>query len=242
MGKGLNASIFSVIYGPLWFLFMLICLYLIIPFLRKFLDDDRLIIYFLGLNITVTFIIPLLSTAIGNFSVPAKKAVDIVVENSFFYFASGYTGYFILGYWLTKTQITKKYKILMGILGISAFVTLPIMTRLESMKLGIVHDCYGNLTLGILFESIFIFSMVKDRFNNLDSKMNKFFQFAGSHTLGIYLVHKIILDLFNDVFGIRWNFINVVLSIPLLTVCVFILSGLASIILSKIPIIKKILL
>lgn len=72
--------------------------------------------------------------------------------------------------------------------------------------------------------------------------MNKFFQFAGSHALGIYLVHKIILDVFNDVLGIKWNFTNVVFSIPLLTVCVFILSGLVSIILSKIPIIKKILL
>ena len=107
LGKGLNASILSVIYGPLWFLFMLICLYLIIPFIRKFLDDNRLIIYFLGLNITVTFIIPLLSTAIGYFSVPAKRAVDMVVENSFFYFASGYTGYFILGYWLAKTPLYK---------------------------------------------------------------------------------------------------------------------------------------
>lgn len=237
--KGLNASVVSVLYGPLWFLFMLAGLYMIIPFLRKFVNDDKLVIYFLLLNILSTFLVPSLSNAAGFFSHSAKKAIDLIAENSFFYFPMGYTGYFVLGYWLNKNVIKKKYKVSIYILGLLSFIVLPVMTSIRSRQLGTVHDFYGNLSLGILLESIVLFIIAKDKTKYLNTTLIKICQTISRHSLGVYLIHKIIIDLFNEVLHVRWDFGSVFISIPLLSVCIFIISVLLTVVLSKMPFIKR---
>lgn len=241
LGKGINSSILSVTYGPLWFLFMLIGLYALIPFFRKFTSDDCLIIYFLVLGILSTFIIPTLSRGIGIFSGFAKGHLDIMIEDFHFYFPTGYASYFVLGYWINKSVITKRHKIIIGILGLASFVVLPVITGYKSVQTGSVYDYYGNLTLGILFESIFVFCLAKDRFTSFNSRFIKVCRIISKYSLGIYLIHGIVIDVFNEIIGIRWDFINTAFSLPLLCLCIFIISGLASMALSKIPIIRKVI-
>lgn len=241
LGKGINSSIFSIIYGPLWFLFMLIGLYALIPFFRKFTSDDRLVIYFLALGILSTFIIPTLSRSIGIFSDSAKRSLDIVIENFHFHFASGYASYFVLGYWINKSVIAKRHKRIIGILGLASFVVLPVITGYKSAQTGSVYDYYGNLTLGILFESIFVFCLAKDIFISFSSRFTKVCRIISKYTLGIYLIHGIMIDVFNEIIHIRWDFVNTAFSLPFLCLCIFIISGLASMALSKIPIIKKVI-
>lgn len=241
-GKGLNSSIYSVIYGPLWFLFMLICLYFTIPFLKKFISDDKLTIYFLALNIIATFIVPTISRYMNNISISAKRAIDIVIEDCNFYFASGYTGYFVLGYWLNKITINRKHKKLIYIFGILSFILLPIMTSVTSKKMGEIHDYYRNLSFGILFECIFLFCIAKEKFKCFDNRITKGFIYVSKHSLGVYLIHKIVIDVFNNMLRMKWDFTNIFFSLPLLSVCIFGISALASIILSKIPLLRKVLL
>ena len=58
-------------------------------------------------------------------------------------------------------------------------------------------------------------------------------------TLGIYLVHVLVLNVFSDLLGVDSYTLHPVLGIPLLSLVVFALALLVTVILLRIPIMKK---
>ena len=59
------------------------------------------------------------------------------------------------------------------------------------------------------------------------------------HSFGIYLVHILVIEILNDIFEINTLIIHPIIAVPFLVLTVFIISLFISIVIGKIPILKK---
>ena len=109
----IEESIVWAIESPLWFLWMIIGLYMMIPFL-KMICEKNLQYYFLSLWLMVNFIVPL-AIEIINRVVPVLNSyllyvigheMQIVIGYLKLDFFMGYSGYFLLGYVIDDVATT----------------------------------------------------------------------------------------------------------------------------------------
>ncbi|WP_374949447.1 acyltransferase [Mucilaginibacter sp.] len=214
-------------YYHLWYIYLLIGLYLFIPFLGKFVRNatERELLYFLAIWFFTTLI-----------SRPYLSYVNTAVELRYF---SGYIGYLVLGYYLAYKRFAIPYLIFPSLLIFTACVVL--------ITCGNYYLQVANHTLSTFFyEPIGPFVIVlatgafmaaKHLIINLGTKLSLIIANASKYTLGIYLSHALILDVL-ELNDINYKIFNPWLSIPLVALACFLLSWLLIYILSKLPIIK----
>jgi surface polysaccharide O-acyltransferase-like enzyme len=172
-----DASLGSAIH--LWYLFMIIGLYLIIPILRKWtvLYRENEIRYFLAIWVA--------TVVIGFFQIGLLQKVN------FTYF-TGFIGYLVLGYYLDRVVIrhTKMFTVMsLGFITLGA-VTIAFLSRQESLANNeIVYKYYGYMTPLLMITAIGWFIL----FRLIATRTNKFIESIDQHSFGIYLVHILIL-------------------------------------------------
>jgi len=72
----------------------------------------------------------------------------------------------------------------------------------------------------------------------LSDKTEKIVLNTSKNTLGIFLMHALIIQIL-DKFGINSLTINPILSIPLISILVFIISQIGTMIINKVPVLNK---
>ncbi len=216
-------------YYHLWYVYMLIGLYLIIPVISRFVRNatEKEIIYFLIVwFIVIAFTQPYLSRF--------WPQVDVR------YF-TGYIGYLVLGHYLTtkelpdarnKTGLVIFY--LLCLAGITAG-TYFISANTHSLST-IMYEPLGPF---IILYSAGIFLLARITVFKLPASLIKLRDIAGQYSLGIYLCHALFLTLLDDLAGISYKLCNPFISIPLTAMVCFVLSFLLIFILSKIPVAGK---
>lgn len=220
-------------YYHLWFLYTLIGLYILTPIIRVGLKNAvekdikyLMIVFFCGLCIRF-----------------CSELVKIRNDNLqlFINFPeySGYIIYYLSGYYFSKYHVVDKIRKILISLGIISLVLAIVLTSLFSVKMGkpesILYDYLSPFTF---FESIAVFLLIQHRFENRNNI--KLIELISKLTFGVYLVHDFFLTLFWKI-GISIDNSKVILLVPLIAVCVFILSLSLSLFLSKLPYIKKII-
>ena len=235
--------VLSFLKGPyhFWFLFMIVGLYIVTPLLRKIVVDDKMLKYFLLLALIFAFIIPKSIDLIGLGLPRVADTLSYIVDSTKVNLVLGYSGYFVLGYLLNKIRISKKAEYIIYALGVFGAIFTIIATMLMSgYKNSADTFFYKNLTINVLFEAIAVFVFFKQHLNKrVKRKTEKKILFLSKCTLGIYLVHPLIIFVLNDAFGLNTASFNPILSIPILVVLVASISLTISAILNKIPFIKK---
>ena len=95
-----NKKPLTLFYFHLWFLPMLAGIYLLIPFLRMIAEQRKLLLYFLFLWISSVILLPQLLQGVSLLS--SSLAIYLHEYSLAFelYFPMGFTGYFLLGYYL----------------------------------------------------------------------------------------------------------------------------------------------
>ena len=222
----------------LWFLFMIVGLYMIIPFLKNIVASEFLTKYFLVLSLIFAFVIPetvnivmLISEKYGLF---LKKYFD----GFHMHFVLGFTSYFILGYYLNNIAISKKAERIiyeLGILGFTATILMSVMASLITNKPS--HVFYGNLTLNVLLESVAVFVFFRLHYPKSE-RLIKIFRSLSQYTFGAYLVHDAVKSVVHKFMFNPLSF-NPLFSVPLIAVIVFIVSFMISGILNHIPVLRK---
>lgn len=221
-------------YFHLWFLPMLAGLYLLIPFLREIAKQRKLLQYFLILWGITSVLLPQLLQAIA--SVSSTLATGLYKYSLAFqlYFPMGYTGYFLLGYYLGTEDISSKTKNL--IYG-SAMISIMVCFMTDSSVL-FYADRHAKecLTPYILCLSAGVFVFAKKHLDKV--KFTKGLTVLAKWSFGVYLIHPLIYSILHRM-GVE-NYIGdpiygVFLFSGLIVVISFALSG----ILSTIPICKK---
>lgn len=184
----------------LWYIYMIIGLYLMIPFLVKMIKSlqrkDYLLFFFIWL-LTLLLHWPIVASFLPNFD---------------FTFFTGYIGYLLLGYFLSTINLkflNLKTGISMAVLGWIMTFLLTYFSTAEDHKL--VEIYYEYLTPNVALTAIGVFII----FKNLKPEnilFNKLSNLISQYSYGIYLNHVLILTFLYRI-GISWKFINPLIGI-----------------------------
>ena len=239
-----SLSLKNILIGEyhMWFIFMIIGLYMSSPIIREIVKNKNVMKYFLLLAFIFTFFIPFVNQIIHDFFKETKTIfiINHKIQEMSMNLVLGYTGYFILGYYLNLVTLTKKKTAIIylgGILGLLLTVALQIMLALKTQE---PNESYyfGYLTPNVMFSAVAIFVLFKNL--RIFQKSNIIIQKLSKYTFGVYLVHVFILNLnLLKIFGLNTMSFNPILSVPLITILVYFLSVCVVAILHCIPVLRK---
>ena len=236
-GAKLRWIIEEFIFGHyhLWFLYMLIGLYIIVPVVKKIADSNFASVYFLVLSLIFAFIIPQGIASIRLIRIGFSNAVESFINRFSITFASGYVGYFLLGHFLNNIEISPQTARKIYIAGILGFFGAVLMSTAASLIINKAHsEFYKPLSVNVLCVSMAVFVFFKKNFN----RPSRVIMTLSKYSFGAYLVHDMILTFASNI-GISAKMCNPIISIPATVIFVFIISFAISGVLNHIPVLKK---
>lgn len=230
------------IFFHLWFVYMIIIMYVFTPILRKIVHKFRVMKGLLLVG-TLFFLIPL--TNLVSFLTNSDfrtwtLTINFIPYSRYILFI----GYFVLGYYLSKITLTIKQKQLVYVFGLIGFIIVTFGTYSLTKNNGgiLVTDLAYYLHPPVLLISIAIFVFFKDHFNN---ESNTFFNKLGDYSFQVYLMHMLILNLiiilFRDTYFFKELSQHTFIYIITITSVTYVTSNLIAFIISKIPILNKLL-
>jgi surface polysaccharide O-acyltransferase-like enzyme len=216
-------------YYHLWYLYMIPSLYLLTPYLRKALKalDDREV-----QNLCLLlFFVASAGYAFNHFSVGGR---DLFITWFLYYLP-----YFIWGHLVGYRQLKEpggktivfRFALFVGLTALGCYV-LTVQTNLKS---GLFF--YTNLSPTVILLSVSLYFWFKK--SNDPIIPPQWLQGLAGMSLGIYLIHPFYLDLLKYYRMESKNFFPWI-SIPVLSVFIFLISGLTTYLISRIPILKRV--
>lgn len=231
------------VYEHLWFLYMITGMYLITPLLRKLVkyldrfDQGYLLLLWVFFNCVLPLIYRYSSFRLGIW-------MPLLTP---------YLAYYLMGYFLMKNDFGRKNIPLVWMIFILSYASSVFLTWFDSQE-------HGNVEIFFLsHHSVTIFAQCTTAFILLNhygirlsekhsEKQYHIFKFLGRMTFGIYLVHPLLIELFEG--GLIAGFIlmgtmiggldvNPVIGIPVTAIVVTALSMLIIGIMLKTPFLKK---
>jgi len=254
----------GVLTGPyyqFWYLYLLVGLYLLTPILRVVMAhaERNLIKYLLTLWLIGAFILPAI-----------YLATNLRLDANVLAF-TGYAGYFILGAFLVTVEVRRSLLAVLAAVGIaSTMVATYVIAWVVGGVEMFWFQLYFSPTLILAAAALFML-MIKTQHSQtpiaqpasapmpttsvqtLVSEPNeqepthpslgrRLLALISASTLGIFLLHPMILDVFQKGylhFAINGNTLNSIVSVPLNTVLVLFISLGIIVGLQKIPVLKK---
>lgn len=221
----------------MWYIPMLMGLYMLTPILKKIVLDSNILKYFLIIVIIFSIIIPTIINIIqisnNTFLISFCNSFKELIGNMNYKF--GYISYYLLGYYLYKNEISRRNRRVIYILGIIGFILTMYLTVLSSSKLGNFSDVfYNNFSINVFFMAVAMFIFAKYNFKS-NYSLNK----ISTYSLGIYLIHVLIIEKFGLIFHFNVRSFYMILSVPIVALIVFTISVILTFIIKKIPIFKK---
>ena len=188
-------------------------------------------IYFLAIGFTTTAIIPWFSSLL-NYNFTAFINPYHVFNFSY------YVLYYLLGYFLKKyINLNKKQAISLFVIAFIALNLLALYGNYMAVKMN-DHIAYCSVnSIVTIFSVIAVFLLAKTLIKN---KEFKFITLLSNLTFGVYLIHFVI-DKTLLGYGINSNIMNPILGTLIISGIVMTIGYIISFVLSKIPILKKLI-
>ena len=224
--------------GPyhFWYLFMLICLYAITPFLRKITEEKKLMEYFIVLFLGFEFL-----TMYGPNLPLVGATVNQIITKTNFHFTLGFAGYYILGYYLRRYPLSGKKETGLYILGIVMFLFTGLATVWKTNQGAEGEEWFSKYLMpNVITEAAALYTFFVNRVSRIrfGKKVSALVSKLAEYSFGAYLVHALVLDMSET---IPWNEIpgNPIVVIALRIVVVFAVSTAVTALIRKIPVIGK---
>ncbi|WDH37432.1 acyltransferase [Pseudomonas chlororaphis] len=230
--------IFAPVSYHLWYLYAVIGCYLFLPLLRVVVaaGRDSILAYY---------------CAIWFFAMTASPLVDryFGIKWQFdFSYASGYMGYFVLGYLLGKRECKALHAILAVLSMFVCFSIIAYMTFYLTVKNNYVFvgDFYSYLSPLVVIASASWFVCIKFLaglpVSESAKNLNRFVISISFCSFGIYLIHVIFVDLCGSALSSLLPMISDFPStnIPLLSVIVFAASYLAILLIGRVKFMRRV--
>jgi surface polysaccharide O-acyltransferase-like enzyme len=211
-----------------WYIYMIVFIYLFVPFMGKGLRrlSNNTILYLLAGWAILTFILK--STPLNIYNWSGEYFSKLLG-----YFL--YTGYLVLGYYLSRLTFNstkiRYFASAVFLLSVIAAAASTYYYSKTAHKLDLT--IYGYLSINTMVQSIAIFLLFKDI--EIRNKYLSVIQHTISdYSYGIYLVHILVIGIFfnNDIF---WTMAHPLISLPLVTVMTLVTSFIIIYIIRKIP-------
>ena len=230
--QGIKHFLTDTIGGHLWFLYMIVGIYLITPLLKIFVKNakKREIEYFLILWLYASVVVNL-----------AKYYYPINFNIELFY-VTNYVGYFLLGYYLSNFDISKKWRNISYIGGFVGFISTFFITYYYTVKANgqLEQFWYGYFAPGVVLMAIGLFVFFKYAFQKSERELPLLFRFINQASLGIYILHFFLLNnLLYMVFPKVNERVHAILAIPINVTITIVLSLIITLVLQRIPVVKK---
>lgn len=166
----------------LWFMYTIVGLYLLTPVLYRWISIAKkqevelyLLIWFVSL------------------CYPYLKSITHLNESdtSWIYYFHGFVGYFILGYYMSKYEISRAMFIGL-LLAASLFsIALPILSYVWDLKVDF-YSWFWYLSASVVFQCIIWWMFIK-KISYCFERGRNVIVFLSRHSFGIYLVHVLVL-------------------------------------------------
>lgn len=205
----------------LWFVYMIISMYFLIPVLNRWVQHNNKTEQFFFISLWVLFL----------FAQPLWDKYDISFDNSYF---SGFIGYLILGNFLYKEN-RRVNNVLLMLVFVAALVYTCIMTYGLTASSHEMNEAYmDNFKPNIAIMCICIYLLFKNSPVNFPLLLRGVVNKVSAYSYGIYLVHILVLDLFFN-YGFTYSIMPAVFSIPIISLSCLLVSYLVIYILRKVP-------
>lgn len=228
-------------HSRMWFLWMIVGLYLLVPFLRKIAENKKLVEAYLIMSFFTVSIVGLIKMLLGDESLIIQMVNKLNVS-----FLGGYTGYFLLGHYLHEYELSKKKRSLLYIVGgISAIFTIIGTIIISSTPAGANSKLFNYLLPNVLFVASAVFLVFKQAFgqvNRFNECQRRMIVGLSNLCLGIYMVHTLIENVLIHVLGITTLSFSGLVSVPVITMIIFLCSIFCAFIISKVSILRKYML
>lgn len=225
----------------MWFLYMIAGLYLVMPLLREIARSERLTRYFLLLSLVFTVLIPQSAGVAALFSLRLAELIQTWAGKMHLFLPLGYTGYFLLGYCLSRKEIPARLEKTIYLLGLLGFGVTALGTAGASLWMGWGDKTfYDPLSLNVLLESAAVFVFFMKRFPNgrVPEGARERIRRLDEYSFGAYLVHPLLLALLERA-GLEAMTFFAPLSVPLLGLTVFAASYILSALLCRVPVLSR---
>lgn len=222
---------------PFWYLYMLIGLYLVMPFLQKMVKNFRLkdYKYFIIICLLLPSLLPVIS-----------MYLPIVFYSNFTSaLFSMSIGYFVAGFYLSRVELSKRNRniaIVLCIIFLALFACSMIIPYFKSSEISYKLDTVNYITT--VTPSLSLFYLVRYYFekHKFKSKTKDIISTISSLTFGIYLFHSFInYKLYNLGFvQVMFDFCPYI-GIIVLEILTFLCAGIITFVLRKIKFIRNFL-
>ena len=223
-------------YPHLWYLYMLLGLYLVTPFLRTYVHSSSIRERYQ--LIFVIFSFASVSAMIGFYVFKITPTV--------FTLFIPYTGYFICGYQLRsvdKSKISVRHLFLI-MSGCVLLTALGTGFTANTYDLGKGLFFYEYFAPPVIVTSVCLYLFLYKTFST-ENRMHKTIQMLidkiAPTTFGIYLLHLLVLSEAKTIFGFSPTSFNALLSIPLFSCGIFLFCCLITLAIIKIPYVRRII-
>jgi len=233
--KQIIAGLMFKQYYHLWFLYTIIGLYLFVPFLKIIIHNSpkEMHVYFVVLWLLAVTIIPFINKFSGYSKIPNYMPM-----------MAGYVGYFVLGYLLSKLQVSKKHVYLsVALASLSTMITINGTDYLTHQQNKFDDWFYGYMSVSTFTQAVSYFILLKYLGESScwkNRKLQTTTIILSSASLGIYLIHPIMLEILMRVGLDVLNGDSTLIMVPLVATLAFFMSFLTVYLMQKIPILKKI--
>lgn len=208
----------------MWFFEYLIGTYLLIPILKPIVHykNGKLLPYFSGLFIVFGILLPTIN------NIPFFNEEIRLITGKVHYELIGFSGYFVVGYWLHSLKQKFNSLALIGVF-LLAVATHYFVTDF----FGMLFANTDSFSVFVFLEACSLFLLIKNFAGETTS--SPILKLSNA-TLGVYLVHPLFLE------KMPWTWLNVYPVCGawfIMTIIILLMSFSFTIILKKIPIIKK---
>ncbi len=179
----------------LWFMYALIPLYILSPFIKKLVDglDRSLVIYLLSLWLFFSAVLPTVALFLPeSFSsiVTLDRRYDLSIM-------AGYAGYFVAGYYLARLErpVSKAW---LGVVVLVDVVCIAIGTWWKTAAVGEYREVFKSYSgVFVVVLSCALFLLLKEllRERRLGRAAAATVGFLAPLAFGVYLVHNLLVDL-----------------------------------------------
>ena len=216
----------------LWFLPLLMCIYLLIPILRKITQDKGIVRY--ALIIWIVYIFGSFLQFIDGFKM-VRHFYSFFNGNSIL----GFTGYFLLGYFLSQQEFSKRQRVWVYLMGIGGALVTIIGTFYIYDLTGEASERYfDNISLQVVAMATALFVLAKELAPKCGALMRKFIAFVRKDLFGVYLIHALLLFIVDK--DVLRHCCSEIITLPLITIIVFLLSLYTTKLIRLIPYLRKV--
>lgn len=231
-------------YYHLGFLNALLGVYLMVPIVRKFVQNAAAhdIKYFIVLWFLFSSIIPTASFLFDS-------QIDISIYQHYVPLVTGVLGYFLLGYVITQFNFRKDHIAIAFAIFMICYLITAMGTSILTERTGRVkYVFYDYLSPTVILMSVSAFILIKhvaSKYNNNLSKL-KNLGILSKASFGVFFIHVIFLRLLLDLdsvlgFKLHGFAFNPLLAVPVTAIITLILSYAAILLLVKIPVVKNLI-